>query len=67
MSESSVRTKSPEHYLVPTAIGMIMGGTLRLLGTPLMVLLLTAGIATAYSLGWRVIVTKKNTDRIIDV
>lgn len=66
MNKNSGLTTSPERYLVPTAIGIVIGASLCLLGTPLLVVLLLAGMASAYACGWRIVITR-STDRIIDV
>jgi hypothetical protein len=47
---------------VPLAIGIAIGGSLSLLGTPLLLVLLLAGAIGAYACGWRVTISR-NTSR----
>jgi len=65
MNDYVKRVDSHARYLVPTAMGIVIGASLRMLGTPLMVLFLAAGAVSAYAFGWRVTITRSN-DRIID-
>ena len=63
MKENLQDAADANRYLVPTAIGAVIGGALSLLGTPFVVVILLAGMATAYAFGWRIVVRRVDTER----
>ena len=67
MNEATCNSARPEAYVTPVAVGTVIGACLSLLGTPIVVVLLLAGVATAYAFGWRIVVSRKTTNRITDL
>lgn len=67
MSEKPKRFGVQNSDVAWMAIGLILGGSLRLLGASILAVILLAGMGIAYALGWRVIVTRRNKGQTIDV